>query len=147
MPCGNYIDRRVLWDKCFINLKQSSDVTGGVVKCDRWEIMMMYVLIHSLTWKNVVPFITGWFVVQNAYNRYSVTATATWLFVQQLVLANNMENIKGMHYWPFVRGIHWQPVVSHTKDQWCGKWLYAVNHHVQGWCCPYFERNEGTYCN
>ena len=28
------------------------------------------------------------------------------LFVQQLDQANDKENIKVLHYWPFVRGIH-----------------------------------------
>ena len=28
------------------------------------------------------------------------------LFVKQLVQANNTSNIKALHYWPFVRGIH-----------------------------------------
>ena len=31
---------------------------------------------------------------------------ATQLFVTQLVPANHIENIKALHYWPFVRGIH-----------------------------------------
>ena len=31
---------------------------------------------------------------------------AFWLFVQQLVQYNNQQNIKILHYWPFVRGTH-----------------------------------------
>ena len=31
---------------------------------------------------------------------------ATSLYVQQLLQASNEENIKAMHYWPFVREIH-----------------------------------------
>ena len=37
------------------------------------------------------------------------------LFVQYFVTANNNENIKAAHYWPFVMGIHRSPVDSpHT---------------------------------
>ena len=36
-------------------------------------------------------------------------------FAQQLVQANNKENIKATHHWPFVRGIHRSPVDSPHK--------------------------------
>ena len=29
-------------------------------------------------------------------------------------------------YWPFVRGIHWSPVKSPHKDQWCGALLFSL---------------------
>ena len=35
---------------------------------------------------------------------------ASWLFVEQLVQANIKNNIKTLHYCPFVRVIHWLPV-------------------------------------
>ena len=45
----------------------------------------------------------------------------TWLFVQQLIQADNKEKIRAMHNWPFVRGIHWcsVPYLSYKqrKDQ------------------------------
>ena len=34
---------------------------------------------------------------------------------QQLVQTINKENIKALHYWAFVRGIHWSPVDSPHK--------------------------------
>ena len=30
-----------------------------------------------------------------------------------------------LHYWPFVRGIHWSPVDSPHKDQWSGALMFA----------------------
>ena len=38
---------------------------------------------------------------------YHLKSLATQLFVLQFVQANNKEIIKGAHYRPFVRGIHW----------------------------------------
>ena len=46
---------------------------------------------------------------------YTMLSQITWLFVQQLVHAYNKENIKAIHYWPFVRGIHRSPVDSPHK--------------------------------
>ena len=42
---------------------------------------------------------------------------ATWLFVQKLVQANNKENMRALHYWPFVWGIHQGLVDSPHKWQ------------------------------
>ena len=50
---------------------------------------------------------------------------ATQLFVQQLVLTNNKENIKASHYQPFVRGIH----------QWLANYFYKAPHSV----CPQYR--------
>ena len=30
-------------------------------------------------------------------------------------------------YWPFVRGIHWSPVNSPHKGQWCGALVFSSN--------------------
>ena len=43
---------------------------------------------------------------------------ATWMLAQQYVQANDKENTKVQHYWPFVRGIH----------QWPGGWLIKRYH-------------------
>ena len=40
---------------------------------------------------------------------------ATGLFIQQLVGNDNKENIKALHCWPFVRGVHLSPVDSPHK--------------------------------
>ena len=36
-----------------------------------------------------------------------------------------MEN-KNQRYWPFVRGIHWSPVNSPHKGQWCGSLMFSL---------------------
>ena len=55
------------------------------------------------------------------FSHYSEVTWALWLpkslntqlFVQQLFQAGNKVNIKAVHYWPFVRGIHWWLVETH----------------------------------
>ena len=44
---------------------------------------------------------------------WCLISSAIWLWVQQLVVTNNKEDIKALHYWTFVRRIHhWWPVDS-----------------------------------
>ena len=51
---------------------------------------------------------TGSFVANLLMNCGLFKSLATWLFAQQLVQANNRENIKGLYYWPFVsRLLQW----------------------------------------
>ena len=47
-------------------------------------------------------------------------STPIKLIEQQLVQTCNKENIEGVHYWPFVRGIHWWMVEFQCKGQKCG---------------------------
>ena len=39
-------------------------------------------------------------------NSWHLKSLAIQLFVEKLVEADNKENIKAMHYWTFVKGIH-----------------------------------------
>ena len=46
---------------------------------------------------------------------------------QRLYLHDDI--IKWKHfprYWPFVRGIHWSPVNSPHRDQWCGALMFSL---------------------
>ena len=52
------------------------------------------------------------------WTSWHLKSLASGLFIQQLIWANNKENIKGPHYWPFVRAIHWWPNwISRHKGQ------------------------------
>ena len=59
-----------------------------------------------------IPPVAGGFPSQRASDAES----------QQLIvvfLANKGEIIKGLHYWPFVQGIHKWQVDPPRKGQWC----------------------------
>ena len=49
-----------------------------------------------------------------------------------------------LHYWPFVRGIHWSPVDSPHKGQWCKALMFSlIWARTNGWAKilrrPWFE--------
>ena len=46
---------------------------------------------------------------------YQFLLHLTAIFIALLVQANCKENIKALHHWPFVKGIHWQ--IPLTKGQ------------------------------
>ena len=49
------------------------------------------------------------------------------LTVLMMMLSNgNIFHITGPLWGPFVMGIHWLPVVSHHKGQWCGALMFAL---------------------
>ena len=51
------------------------------------------------------------------------------MFVWQFVQAEIKGNINALHHCPFVRGIHWWPVFSLTKDLWCWPLFYVMTSH------------------
>ena len=50
---------------------------------------------------------------------------------QQFIQDNAKENIKVLHHWACVRGIHWCPVVPLTKGQLCGNVSMSRRHYHQ----------------
>ena len=54
--------------------------------------------------------------------------TRNLLFVQQLVQANNTENIKSPYNWSFVRGIYWSPSQRASNAE---KGSMSWFHHVE----------------
>ena len=80
----------------------------------------------------------GWIrqfdVSQGHYMRsWYLKSHAIRLFVQCLLQANNKDDINGVHYWPFVRGIHqWHeylPLKGPVK----------ISSHVMQWAFPFHD--------
>ena len=76
---------------------------------------------HTWTYNNLIHHsekITEWPLCDTAWASLRLKSPATQIFVQRFVQANIKQNIKALHYWPFVCGIHWWPeLFLPTKGQ------------------------------
>ena len=58
----------------------------------------------------------------------------TWLSLQELMHDDVIKWKHFPHYWPFVQGIHWSPVNSPHKDQWCRALMFSlIWAWINGW--------------
>ena len=68
----------------------------------------------GIHWRQCLQWIPGLSLWQPFHFCESVTLDS---FFQQLVQADNKDNIKVLHHWPFVRGIPWRLLVFLTTGQ------------------------------
>ena len=66
-----------------------------------------------------------------SHEQHNISNQCIWLFVQQLVQDNSNANIKALHYWPFVRGIHHLLVDSPHKEPVMQKKHFHIDGLVQ----------------
>ena len=66
---------------------------------------------------------------------YALSVTPSWqnrTSYQFMMTFSNLEHFP--HYWPFVRGIHWSPVISPHKRQWRGALVFSlICVWINGW--------------
>ena len=69
-----------------------------------------------------------------------------WLFVHQLVRANNKENIKGLYNWSFMKeytGDHWIIFTKAQKAFPCHEFIISWNYQLH--YCPFLPCALRTY--